>query len=179
MTPRKTLVVAAVGAILAVATSSCSSGPPPFGHPTTPGEQCIPLAGAKVVTDGMEGFQNSAATTAIVDKIALRKPKGLLLDRAWVVPTDHGLYGAAHGYPPQRYFQVPGWHWDRRQLADGAKVPPLSTGKYFRMNIVVVVRLVRGVSRGTAAGIDMWYHVGANHYYLRFETALVAVKHRC
>jgi hypothetical protein len=48
------MLAVAAGAILAATASSCSSGPPPFGHPTSPGLQCIPLAGAKVVTDGME-----------------------------------------------------------------------------------------------------------------------------
>jgi hypothetical protein len=113
-------------------------------------------------------------TTAVIDKISLRRPKHLLLDRAWVVPSDGGLYGAAHGYPPQHYFKVVGWHWDRRMLAEGAMVPPLSSGKYYWMNVVVGVRLARGVTRGSAAGIDLWYHVGSNHYYLGFETALAA-----
>jgi hypothetical protein len=165
---------AAAALAAAAALCSCSSGPDPFGHPTSPGEQCIPLAGSKVVTDGLEEIQNRAATTAVIDKVALRRPKGLLLIRAWVVPTDQ-LFGAAHGYPPPTRFKVVGWHWDRRQPADGAKVPPLSTGKYFRMNILVVARLAPGFTRGRAAGIDMWYHVGGNNYYLRFQTALVAV----
>src|SRR5215510_12053295 len=131
-------------AVLAAALSSCSHGPAPFDHPTSSGGQCIPLAGAKVVTDGLEMIQNRATTVAVIDRVALRRPKGLLLDRAWVVPTDAQLYGAAHGYPPQHYFKVVGWHWDRRQLADGARVPPLSTHEYFRMNIVIVVRLAPG-----------------------------------
>ena len=57
--------------LAATTLSSCSSRPAPFDHPTSPGGQCIPLA-------------------------------GLPLDRAWVVPTDAQLYGAAHGYPPQQ-----------------------------------------------------------------------------
>jgi hypothetical protein len=132
-----------------------------------------------LVTDGLEEVQNHATTTAVIDKVALRRPKGLVLDRAWVVPTDAQLYGAAHGYPPQHYFKVVGWHWDRRMLADGARVPPLSTGTYFRMNILVVVRLAPGFTRGRASGIDMWYHVGDKHYYLRFLTALAADTDSC
>jgi hypothetical protein len=174
MTSRRMVTVAA-GAILAAALCSCSSGPAPFGHPTSPGGQCIPLAGAKVVTDGLEEVQNHATTTAVIDRVALRRPKGLVLDRAWVVPSDGSLYGAAYGYPPQFWrFKVPRWHWHRRMLAAGARVPPLSSGGYQWMNIVVVVRLAPGFTRGRAAGIDMWYHVADNHYHLAFQTALAA-----
>ncbi len=174
------MIMVAAGALLAAAVSSCSTQGAigPFGHPTEPGEQCIPLAGANVVTDGLEAVRNHASTTAVIDKLALVRPKHLLLDRAWVVPTDHQLLGATHGYPPPHY-QVTGWHWDRRQPADGATVPPLSSGKYFRMNILVVVRLPPRVTRGSTPGIEIWYHVGDSHYYLRFETALVAAQHRC
>ena len=172
-------LTAAAGAILAAALCSCS-GPAPFGHPTSPGGQCIPLAGHPVVTDGMESFENHANTLAVVDKVALRNPKGLRLDRAWIVPTDAQLYGAAYGYPPQFHrFKVVRWHWDQRMLADGARVPPLSSGKYFRMNILVVVRLAPGFARGRAAGIDMWYHVGDSHYYLKYLTSLAADTGKC
>jgi len=175
------MLAVAAGAILAATVNACSSGSatPPFGHPTSPGGQCVPLAGAKVVTDGLESFQNHATATAVIDKVALRRPKGLLLDRAWVVPTGGQLYGAAHGYPPQHYFKVVGWHWDRRMLAAGAKIPPLSTGHYRWMNILVVVRPAPGVKRGRAAGVDMWYHVGDSHYYLRFLTAIAADRVSC
>ncbi len=127
------------------------------------------------MTDGLEAVQNHANAMAVIDKVALREPKGLLLDRAWVVPTDASLYGSGYGYPPQFHrWKVPRWHWGKRMLAAGAGVPPLSSGKYFRMNILVVVRLAPGFTRGRAAGVDMWYHVGDSHYYLKFLTALAA-----
>jgi hypothetical protein len=174
------LVAAAVTTVfLAVSLSSCNLAPAPFDDPVGGGTQCIPLAGADVVTDGMDMFQNHGTRTAVIDKLALRRPEGLVLDRAWIVPTDAQLYGAAYGYPPPHRFSVVGWRWDRRQLANGAAVPPLSSGQYLRMNVVIVVRLAAGFKRGRTAGIDMWYHVGLSHYYRRFLTALVADRVRC
>jgi hypothetical protein len=58
--------------------------------------------------------------------------------------------------------------------ARGARVPPLSSGTYFRMNILVVVRLAPGFTRGRAAGVDVFYHVGDSHYYLKLLTAVAA-----
>ncbi len=131
------------------------------------------------MTDAIEEVQNHGTTTAVIDKIALRKPSGLRLDRVWVVPTDRELAGATNGYPPPRYHVV-GWHWEKRMPPHGARVPPIVTGKYFRMNIVVVVGLAPGFTRGEAAGIDVWYHVGDDHYDLHLQTALAAVKgHTC
>lgn len=42
-------------------------------------------------------FQNHTTTTAVIDKVGLRIPEGLVLDRAWIVPTGAQLYGAADG----------------------------------------------------------------------------------
>lgn len=168
--------MAAAGMILAVAVlCSCSSGNGlgPFGHPTTPGEQCIALRGATVASDGLEAVQNHGTATAIIDKVALRRPRDLQLVGVWAVPAEGTLFGAQTGYPPG-HVPLPGWHWTRRQHANGAKVPH-TTGKYDRMNLVLTVRLPAGVTRGRAAGVDMWYHVGTNHYYLKFLTALVVL----
>lgn len=167
----------AAGVILAVtALCSCSSRSDalgPFGHPTTPGEQCIALRGATVASDGMEAVQNHGKATAVIDKVALRRPKSLDLVRVWAVPSDGMLFGAQTGYPPG-HAQIPGWHWDWRQPANGAKVPH-TTGKDHRVNLVLSVRLPAGATRGRAAGVDMWYHVGNSRYYLKFETALVVL----
>jgi hypothetical protein len=54
-------------------------------------------------------------------------------------------------------FKVVKWQWNHRMVAAGARVPPPSAGKYFRMNILAVVRLAPGFTRGRAAGIDMWF----------------------
>ena len=47
------------------------------------------------------------------------------------------------------------------------------------MNILIVVRLAPGVSRGRADGIDVWYHLGGHHYYLKLLTALAADTGTC
>lgn len=66
-----------------------------------------------------------------------------------------------------------GFRWNRRQDAAGARVPHTT-----RMNLLLVFKLAAGVARGTAAGIDIWYHVGSTPYHFRFETALVVLTNR-
>src|SRR5262249_2473630 len=160
---------AVVGILAAAALSGCQSkiARGPFGHDTTPGEICIPLDGHKVAVDGLEQVRNAGDTIAVIDKVALRRPKALRLIRVWAVPTTGELYGAWVGYPPPPY-DVPGFVWADRQLANGARIPP-SLDKYDRTNLVLVVSLAPGNSRGYSAGVDVWYHVGGNHYYDNLE----------
>jgi len=164
---------ASAAVILAVALGACGRQPDPFGHDTTPGQECIPLAGHQVVTYGFEAVRNRAAGTAVIDKMALAKRKGLHVIATWVVPSTEDLYGAQYGYPPG-HMPLNGWHWDKRQKANGARVPH-SRGKYDRMNLLFVVALQARVTRGSAIGVDVWYHVGSNYYHLRTETGLVLV----
>jgi len=173
MASRTMLRAAATGTTIlaAAALSSCSSALPvgPFGEPRSPGTECIPLRGAKVITDGWEGVRNHSTTTAVIDRVALTHPKGLRVIRAYVVPAQGEWFGFQRGYPPGQYRLI-GWQWDRRQDANGARVPP-STGKNDYWNLLLVIEPV--AARGTAAGIDIWYHVGSSNYHLRIETALV------
>ncbi len=165
--------------LAAAAMASCGSSgllAGPFAEPRIPSVQCEPLAGHQLATDGDEAVRNHGTATAVIDKVALARAKGLLLERAWAVPTTAQLEGMSWGAPPPPYHLL-GWHWGRRHLGKGARVPP-STGKYDRTNLLVVVALAPGVTRGTAAGIDIWYHVGANHYHLRTKVALVVINRK-
>jgi hypothetical protein len=177
------LRLAAAGAIAAAALSACSpsSGSGPFWHPGG-GIQCVPARGQQVLTDGLELVQNRAITTAVIDKVAFAHPEGLRAIRAYVVPDTGGLYGVLYGYPPAGAagFSMAGFHWNRRQDAAGARVPHGA-----RMNLLLVFRLLAGAPRGTAAGIDIWYHVGGSydhqpetHYHFQTKTALVVLANR-
>jgi len=163
-----TCVVLAL-AVLVVAHRS--SNPGPLGHPFQGGIECLALAGHQVVTYGVEWVRNPGTATAVIDHVTLAEADDLRLVAAWVVPTTGLVYGAQLGYPPSK-MPLPGWQWAKREPADGAKVPH-TPGKYYRLNLVVVVGLQSGVFSGQAAGIDIWYHVGSSHYRLRTAQRLV------
>lgn len=178
MASRRLLRAAAAGAIFAAATlSSCSSsaGAGPLWQPMDHATQCVPARGHTVLTDGLEPIHNRASTTAVIDKVAFSDPKGLRVIRSYVVPDTGSLYGVLYGYPPlgAAGFNMTGFRWKMRQNADGATLPHRT-----RMNLLLVFKLVAGVARATAAGIDIWYHVGAAHYHFRFQTALVVLTNR-
>ena len=139
------LAASAATIILAAALASCSSSLPagPFWEPRDHSVQCAPLAGHEVATFGDVGVRNSGRATAVIDKIALAKPKGLQLLRVWAVPTTGSAEGMSWGFPPPP-FHVPGWHWDHRHLAGGARVLP-SAGQDDSTNLLAVVALAPGV----------------------------------
>ena len=64
-----------------------------------------------------------------------------------------------------------GWRWGGRQPADGAQVGH-TTGKYDRLNLVLVVKLAPGRRRGRAAGVNVRYTLGGRRYLIPFNTAL-------
>jgi hypothetical protein len=169
------MTVAAGATFLAAATLvSCSSALSvgPFAGPRQPGVECIPLQGAKVITDGFDAVRNHGSAVAVIDKFALVDLKGLQLIHAYAVPTQGQWFGLQRGYPPG-HFALFRWHWNRRQNLTGASVPP-EPGKYEYMNLVLVVALK--AARGSYAGIDVWYHVGSNDYHLRTVAGLMVTK---
>jgi hypothetical protein len=141
------------------------------------GLQCVPARGHRVLTDGLEVIQSRAMTIAVIDKVAFTSPKGLRVIRAYVVPDSGSVYGVLYGYPPEGAvdlgFSLAGFHWNTRQNAGGANVPPRT-----RMNLLLVFKVLPGVGRATAASIDIWYHVLGTHYHFRTMTALVVVVNR-
>ncbi|HEX2322298.1 MAG TPA: hypothetical protein VHJ18_25230 [Streptosporangiaceae bacterium] len=175
------LLSMAAAILAAAALSACSGGDPvpagPFGnYDSDPGTQCIPLAGHAVASYGLEFVQNPTKTMATITSVTLRKDHGLKLVHAWAVPTAQ-LYGVGLGPPPPT-FKVIGFRWNRRQAADGARVPQ-STGKYDRMNLVLVLRLAPGRTQGRAAGVDVRYEVAGQHYYVPYKTAVVLATGKC
>ena len=148
-----------------------SSNPGPLGHPFQAGSECLALAGHQVVTYGLEWVRNPGTATAVIDHMTLGNPEGLRVVAAWVVPTSGLLYGAQVGYPPGT-MPLPGWQWAKREAANGAKVPH-TPGELNRVNLVFVLGLKSGVTRGQAAGIDILYHAGSSHYHLRTAMRVV------
>jgi hypothetical protein len=148
-----------------------SSDPGPLGRQFSGGTECLALAGHHVVTYGVEWVRNPGTATAVIDQMALARPEGLRVVAAWVVPTSGLLYGAQVGYPPSK-MPMPGWQWGNREPADGARVPH-TPGNLDRVNLVLVLGLKSGLTRGQAAGIDILYHAGSSHYHLRTAMRVV------
>jgi hypothetical protein len=167
---------AVIGAAILCCCGSGDLPAGPFAEPRTPSIQCQPLAGHKVTTFGDEEVTNHGHATAVIDRVAFTDPKGLVLLRAWAVPTTSDIAGMSWGFPPPPYHLV-GWQWNHRHLAAGARVP-LAVGEYDRTNLLMVVRLAPGVNKGTAAAIDIWYHVGPNRYHFRTSLGLIVVNHK-
>jgi hypothetical protein len=179
--PSRLMRLAAAGtAVLAAAVlGACGSGnlpAGPFADARIPSIQCQPLAGHMVTTFGDDSVRNHGHATAVIDRVAFAEPKGLVLLHAWAVPTTGQIAGMSWGAPPPPYHLV-GWQWNHRHLAKGARVPP-GTGKYDRTNLLMVVRLAPGHMKGTAAGIDIWYHVGPNRYHFRTSLGLIVVNRK-
>ncbi len=165
------VVLAVTVLVAARVVAHRSSNPGPLSHQFQGGTECLALAGHQVVTYGLEWVRNPGTAPAVIDDMTLAEPEGLRLVAAWVVPTSGLLYGAQVGYPPSK-MPLPGWQWTSREPPNGANVPN-TPGKHDRMNLLFVVGLEPGVTRGQAAGIDIWYHVGSSSYHLRTAKRLV------
>ena len=166
-------ILLAVTAALAAAVTACSGQPAvgPFGNNTVPSAQCIPLAGHATATYGLDYVQNPTSTTATLTRVYLRDNHGLQVVAAWAVPSTEQIYGTSWG-PPPPHFKILGWHWNRRQRADGARVPP-THGKYDRLNLALVLRLAPGRKRGRAAGVNVAYRLRGASYLIRHQTAVI------
>ena len=160
-----TCVVLVLAALVAARVVTHRSGNPgPLGRPFDGGVECLALGGHQVVTYGIEWVRNPGAATAVIDHMTLAKPEGLRVVAAWAVPTSGMLYGAQVGYPPGT-MPLPGWQWAKREAASGAKLPH-TPGELNRVNLVFVLGLKPGLTRGQAAGVDILYHVGSSQYHL-------------
>jgi hypothetical protein len=163
------IAVAVLGGAWFVTHRPLKAGP--LGHSLQSGMECLGLAGHQVVTYGVEWVQNTGPATAVVDQMTLAKSEGLRVVATWAVPTSGLVYGAQVGYPPSK-MPLPGWHWARRQPADGATVP-YTPGTRNRVNLLVVLGLKPGFTTGQAAAVDVWYHIGSSRYHLRTGPRLV------
>jgi hypothetical protein len=173
---------AALLALLAACSSSgqsASAGPEnnpvntgPFGgQGETIGTVCVPVKPGQVVADGINAINNRESATAVIDRVGLVSPQRLRILAAYVVPiTGHVLYGAQPGDPPIPG-APPGFQWGERQQAEGARVP--HTSGYHVMSLLLV--LSTHGSRSTDKGVDVWYHVGGQHYHLRTGVGMLAL----
>lgn len=159
---------------LALLLAGCGTGPKtngPFGNSNAPysGGQCIPVPPGDVATIAAKDFPNPGRQ-ARIDNVTLVGAHDLRLVAAWAVPiTGTDLMGVFAGYPPygiqgKNGFPgvVPGVLWDRRQRADGAKIP--HTPGQDTINLVLVVK-ASGVE-GTSKTVYVDYESGGNHYRL-------------
>jgi len=125
-----------------------------------------------VLTDGWPFVKNSSATPAVIDKVGMANPHGLSLITAWAVPvTGTTYYGAEPGYPPGKVLPR-GIQWAERHTADGATVRH-SANASGATDLLFVVRLQ--AARATASGVDIWYHVGTQHYHIRTDFGLTVL----
>jgi hypothetical protein len=167
-------LAAAAGALaLAAALSGCgdpSSGP--LGPVEADGYACITQLDHGVLTDGWPFVQNSSTSPAVIDKIGMANSHGLALLGAVAVPTSEDFYGAAPGYP-NNIDPLPGFHWAQRRNLIGDSIPR-SGGDHKWTDLLFVLRLT--ASGGHATGVDIWYHVGSQHYHLRTVFGIYVAK---
>ena len=133
---------------------------------------CLADVTNHVLTDGWPYVKNASPTPATIDKVAMANPHGLKLIVAWAVPiTGHTAYGAEPGYPPGKSL-APGVQWAERRNADGAVIP--HTKHICQItDLLFVVRLL--AKRATASGVDIWYHVGSQHYHFHSPFGLIVL----
>lgn len=170
---RASLVAMALGAVLASAGCSGSSGPAtdgplrggPFGAPSPGGSSC---AGARVgepETFGDERFTNHGHTTVVLDRVGLRHPYNMRLIGSYAVPGAGQLVGVARGFPP-RYSGIPP-AWKHRQQVHGFRLAP---GKSFNMVLGVEAT---GAPRVRSPGMVIYYHDPAGSYVIDDRFAMI------
>ncbi len=125
-----------------------------------------------VLTDGWPFVQNTSSSPAVIDRVGMADARGLRLLTAVAVPTSQDFYGAQPGYPNDK-LALPGFDWKQRRNAVGATIP-YSTGSHKWTDLLFVLQLV--ASHGSASGVDIWYHVGSQHYHLRTVFGLYVVQ---
>jgi hypothetical protein len=167
-------------ALLLAACSSPSHGPgPQVGGPLQSSEVsyrlCLPAAASHKATIGLDVLRNDSGRVVTVRGVALRRPKGLRLERALLVPFQNGatLVGNISGFPPPGIDKRPEWH--QRTEARNAEIP--SSAQIW--NLVLEVGVPDG--RGTADGVDVVYRSGDTTYLWKNSTAfdVRAAPHTC
>jgi hypothetical protein len=163
---------AALAVLAAACGSSSDAGAGPLGPVEASGSVCEQGVTSHVFTDGWPFVVNSSQTPAVIDKVGLANPRGLSLITAWAVPQANDGYGAAPGYPQAARMPLsPGLQWAHRHNAVGAIIRYKTHHPYTGM--LFVVRLL--AKRASATGVDIWYHVGSQHYHLRTVFGLIVL----
>jgi hypothetical protein len=170
------LWVAAGVLSLAAALAGCgdpSSGDGPLGPVEADGYVCITQIDHGVVTNGNPYVQNSSHTPAVIDRVGLANSRGLQLIESIAVLTSHVLYGAEPGYAND-HLALPGFQWAQRRNAIGDVVRYSTPGTGVVTDLLFVLRPT--ASGGHASGVDIWYHVGSQHYHLRTVFGIYVAK---
>ena len=139
--------------------------------------QCIDMQRGDVVVDGFNTIPNSGRQVAVVDKVAFADPVGLRQIAAYIIPDSGALYGDWTGYPPNggHHPANPHLDWGGRQNAAGARIPPTFSGPFKGPNVQLMVVAQSSGDKASEQGIDVWYHVGSQHYHLRTNVTMIAV----
>jgi hypothetical protein len=169
---RRRGAVAGALALAAALTGCGSSGSGPLGPVEANGYECITQLDHGVLTNGWPFVVNSSSTPAVIDKVGIANGHGLRLLGAVAVPTSQDFYGAQPGYP-NNSIPLSGFHWAQRRNAVGDAIPH-STGSHKWTDLLFVLRLT--ASHGSDSGVDIWYHVGSQHYHLRTVFGLFVVQ---
>ena len=160
-------------------SASVIQGGPLFSEdPNSHFTQCIDMQRGDVVVDGFNTIPNKAKQVAVVDKVAFADPVGLRQIAAYIIPDSGELYGDMTGYPPNGDHQPapPGLDWGARQNAAGARIPPTPGGGPPKgPNVQLMVVAQSSGDKASEQGINVWYHVGDQHYHLRTRVTMIAV----
>jgi hypothetical protein len=169
-----------LGAALAGCSASVIQGGPLSGEidPNSHDTQCIDMRRGDVVVDGFNTIPNSSRQVAVVDKVAFADPVGLRQITAYIIPDNGELYGDSIGYPPNGDHGPPptSLEWSARQNAAGARIPPTPGGGPPKgPNVQLMVVAQSSGDKASEQGIDVWYHVGGQHYHLRTNVTMIAI----
>ena len=169
-----------LGAALAGCSASVIQGGPLFTHidPESHFTQCIDIQRDDVVVDGFNTIPNTSSQVAVIDKVAFADPVRLRQIAAYVIPDNGALYGDWTGYPPSggHHPANRGLDWSARQNAAGARIPPTPGGGPPKgPNVQLMVVAQSSGLKASEQGINVWYHVGSQHYHLRTPVTIIAV----
>jgi hypothetical protein len=169
-----------LGAALAGCSASVIQGGP-LSSEIDPGShftQCIDMKRGDVVVDGFNTIPNSSSQVAVIDKVAFADPVRLRQIAAYIIPDSGELYGDWTGYPPNGSHHPANPHldWSARQNAAGARIPPTPGGGPPKgPNVQLMVVAQSSGDKASEQGINVWYHVGSQHYHLRTPVTMIAV----
>jgi hypothetical protein len=177
------LGIMAGGLVMLAALCSCSAviqGGPLGREMDPPGSdtECIDMQRGDVVVDGFNTIPNSGRQMAVIDKVAFADPVRLRQIAAYVIPDNGALYGDWTGYPPNggHHGASPGLDWSARQNAAGARIPPTRGGGPPKgPNVQLMVVAQSSGDKASEQGINVWYHVGDQHYHLRTPVRMFAI----
>ena len=169
-----------LGAAQAGCSASVIQGGPLSGQidPESHFTQCIDMQRGDVVVDGFNTIPNLGRQVAVVDKVAFADPVGLRQIAAYIIPDNGELYGDWTGYPPNggHHPANPHLDWSARQNAAGARIPPTPGGRPFKgPNVQLMVVAQSSGVKASEQGINVWYHVGSQHYHLLTNVTMIAV----